>query len=210
MKLFLRELDERFAAEVRVLRALAPDHPTVGIHPPEHHALAEYCIIQLHDSWNRFVRDLVLYSASGNAISSSERSIVPSRQYGALNQEDAMSLIRGKWSPPRAKPSYWEPSWFDFKQMDRALTILDPSNRADIASAVGARNNPAESLRALRNFCAHRGISSSRKLLADSTSWAPLGWRNPLELAFRTYPRGLSSPFHDWCDGFELVARAAT
>jgi hypothetical protein len=170
----------------------------------EESVTAEYCVIQLQDCWNRFVRDLVLRSALGNANRASGQRIRPG-SHGTLLQRSAMVLLRAGW-PRGRRPFYWEPSWFDQNHANIAIDLLDPSNGADLKTALNANTNPIEDVRPTRNFAAHRSERSATRFGPKAQSWLP-GWQQPHQVV-RQRLAG-ETLFEEWCRRFLAVANAA-
>jgi hypothetical protein len=187
--------------ELALLQAAAEASP-----PLELNAVSEYCIVQLLDCWNRFVRDIVLASATGRARDVNGKAILPGPQ-GALSRAAAMQYVRIKW-PKGKKPYHWEPSWFDVGQADMVLDVLQPANALTLKTALGANTNPTEQLRAVRNYCAHRGPISAAKLRHPTRNWGPAQWRRPHDLVFHRPLQQMDSIYEGWTGGFRLVASA--
>jgi hypothetical protein len=56
-----------------------------------------------------------------------------------------------------------EPKWFDATECIDAASRLKVSNLTSIAAGLGATTSPADVLRNVRNFFAHRGIRTARE-----------------------------------------------
>ncbi len=162
----------------------------------------------MQDCWTRFLRDLVLRSALGNARRADGR-LVGVGPLGRMYERDARVLLQKKW-PGGKKPPYFEPSWYSPDHTSRAIQVLQPNNGNDINTAIGSRNNPIEELRAVRNFAAHRGHTSAGALQPLASAWLP-SWRQPSDLLLQalTIPGTTESRFTQWSRRFRLVAAAA-
>jgi hypothetical protein len=168
---------------------------------------AEFCVVRLQDSWTRFVRDLVVRSALGNACRSGGARILPG-PLGIMRQRSAMTTLRTNWPVGGTKPHYWEPKWFATKDSGRAVDVLQPTNGLDIKTALGAATNPIEDIRAVRNFIAHRGEPSASELDRKAHAWRP-DWRQPADLVLNRPGAGLETRFEEWCRRLRLVGAAA-
>lgn len=201
----LAALEDRFSEELDELLRIAA---LVGVGKAEAIPTAEYCIVHLQDAWTRFVGDLVLRSALGNATRSGGQPIAPG-PLGPITQRDSLTWLRARWQEKgKKKPFYWNPNWFTTKDSDRAVDLLQPTNGQDLKTALGAAANPIEDIRVLRNFIAHRGESSAGKLYPLAQGWRP-GWRQPADLVFHRPIPGVETRFEEWCRRLRLVAGAA-
>lgn len=202
MRFNLGILSTRLAADLADLTLLA-DQASVAT-GLERSAIGEYCLVQLQDSWSRFVRDLILRSSLGNA-SRVDGTKLPPGVHGRLLERDARQLIKTKWTA-KGMGKDWEPAWTSRDDAGRALQILQPLNSNDIMTALGASTNPIAEVKPLRNFVAHRGHVSARKLDVLAGSWGAT-WRQPSDLCLRD-GAGIYR-FEQWCARFQAVANAA-
>lgn len=118
----------------------------------------EMTLIRLHDSWARNCRDLVIRSACGNTTTlggaALARSCMVTGGHGSVIPALLSTFRRGRLS---------EPKWFDVTQCVDAAQRLAVGNLATIAAGLGANTSPAETLRAIRNFYAHRSFRTARE-----------------------------------------------
>lgn len=196
-------LGRRLGLEIHQLRVLALD---ADLRPADEASVfAEYCVVQLQDSWNRFIRDVIFSSATGRAVRGDGTPVLPG-PCGPLRQEPVLQHLRANW-PRGRKPVYWEPNWYSVTDVNHVVDVLQMSNGDDIKTAIGASTNPIEEVRPIRNFCAHRGAGTAGRLGSASRSWGPPTWRRPEDLILHR-PLGLESQFEAWCRSFALVAGA--
>lgn len=189
---------DRFAARLAAARA--------ANNPVDEAAAAEYCIIALHDSYARFVRDLLLRSSLGNAVTAGGTRLRPG-SLGLVRQVDALSHLQSSWSTP--KPAWWEPRWHLQRDATQVARLLGPPNRAVIMGAIGATTNPTNKLRHVRNFVAHRGPSTSVNMHGVAVSYGVPDWRQPRDLVAVAIPGSGDALFDQWCRQFKAVVRAA-
>lgn len=159
---------------------------------------AEHITFQLQNSWEIYVRNFVLSSATGYAIDSSGRlpSSVP---YNFRSREAARAFLL------QMARSRYEPKWYRPDDAIRAAQRLRIANLTNFAAAIGSTPWPLEHLRLTRNFFAHRSRSSALELRA-------LNWFSPddiisLETTVMPFESGVRR-FDGWCASMKLVARA--
>lgn len=115
-------------------------------------------LIRLHDGWARNCRDLVIRSACGNTTTlggaTLARSGLVSGGYGSVIPALLATFKRARVT---------EPKWFDVTDCVDAAQRLGVGNLATIAAGLGANTSPAETLRAIRNFYAHRSHRTARE-----------------------------------------------
>lgn len=112
----------------------------------------EMVVVRLHDCWARCCRDLVIGSASGGTstltgtplkrsplVTGGERAVIP-------------ALMN---TYPRKRRN--EPNWFSSAECIDAAKRLKVQNLTTIAAGLGATTSPADAVRRVRNFYAHRG-----------------------------------------------------
>jgi hypothetical protein len=106
-------------------------------------------IIRLHDAWARYCRELVILSACGNSVTLTgavvpavirRRSDVIPALLGNLHQKKAVRAQMGKRHG-----------------MHRRGWTSQYLKSGTMAAALGATNSPAEEIRNVRNYYAHRG-----------------------------------------------------
>ena len=111
----------------------------------------EMVIIRLHDCWARSCRELVICSAVGNTTTLGGNVLPPSPLVKGGKGSVIPTLVA---KSGRAKA---EPKWFDATECIYAARRLEVDNLSTIGEGLGAVTSPAESLRTVRNFYAHRG-----------------------------------------------------
>lgn len=171
---------------------------------PELWGMSEYCVIQLQDTWTRFVREVILRSSLGHADrANGTRLRAPAA--GVMTFSAALGHLRLGW-PGGKKPPYWEPRWFDRGDSAKALTILHPVNEQAIGAALGANTNPIEELRGVRNFVCHRGPTSAPRIAAAALALG-VQWEQPSDIVNSAGPGAVV--FDTWITRFSSVATAA-
>lgn len=157
---------------------------------------AEMAVMRIHDAWARYCREQILLSAVGNHQSLSGLRITPA--LGVTSRNAALlTLLRGNLNN-------WEPRWADATKAISAATALAISNLPTISSALAAVDNPAEDVRRVRNYFAHRTSRTASEAIA--TGLFPSGRPNVWDLGLPTHA-GVNTIEH-WSGRFELVAVA--
>lgn len=157
-------------------------------------------LVRLHDSWARNCRDLVIRSACGNTTTlggvALSRSALVSGGHGSV-----IPALQATYRRTRLA----EPKWFDVTECVDAAQRLGLGNLATIAAGLGANTSPAETLRAIRNFYAHRSHRTARE--AFRAGLFPSMTIDVFELA--NPARAGLCHFDDWIFRLTDVLRAA-
>ena len=114
------------------------------------HFAAELVVIRLHDSWARFCRELIVLSAYGKIETLGGIRLTTSLP-AIKSKGDVVPVLMGL-SGGRLN----EPKWYASDQCIKAAQRLNIQNLATVSAALGAVNSPANRLREVRNFYAHR------------------------------------------------------
>jgi hypothetical protein len=100
----------------------------------------------------------------------------------------------------------WEPRWAHSAACVDAAQKLSIQNLSNVAAALGAINSPAEPLRHIRNFYAHRGMGTSQ--LAVGTGFF-VSSGGPTVFDLNAYTAGGVTVIESWVKGFDAVAYAS-
>ncbi len=114
----------------------------------------EMAIIRLHDCWARFSRELIVLSAGACPFTARGSRLPLAPNIKSLNEVNPVLMSTFK------KRSI-EPSWARPIDAIDAAQRLKIANYHTVAAALGALNLPAEEIRPLRNFFAHRAINTA-------------------------------------------------
>lgn len=128
---------------------------TAGHH--SHRLVCEMAVLRLHDAWARFCRELVVLSAGCKPYTAtgSWLALAP----GITCRKDVIPKLLSTYNKTK-----YEPSWSTAaKCLDAAQRLATP-NLSTVTAAVGATNSPAEELRNVRNFYAHRWQDTALKV----------------------------------------------
>jgi hypothetical protein len=161
----------------------------------------EMAVIRLHDAWARLCRELVIMSAAGDISTLSGTWLSPSIP-AIKNRADVIPHLLSTY-----KKRIFEPRWASPSDCLEAAQKLRIQNLPTLSAAVGALNSPAETMRNVRNFYAHRSKETCRKALATgcfSTS------SRPLVFDLASYKPGGETIIESWISGLCAVADAAT
>ncbi len=119
---------------------------------------AEMSIIRLHDAWARFCREIIILSAGGRPYTANGHRLDPVP--GIRGISEVIPILLNSYSRPRR----YEPKWARPRESIEAGQLLNIPNFFTVSAAIGATNSPAEDLRPIRNFLAHRGKNSADKI----------------------------------------------
>ena len=165
-------------------------------------AVAEACVVKMHDCWARFCRDVVLLSATGGTVTTSGRVLTPPRS-GVKNISQALAFIASNWG---RKPSFGEPRWGDQNECLKAAQILGVANYATISAAIGSTPSPADYLRLTRNYVAHRNHRTAAHLVTVATA-VGCPHRAPSSILRWVQP-GTGATFDSWQAQLDIIAQA--
>lgn len=161
---------------------------------------AEMCIIRLYDSWSRFCREIILMSAACKPYTAN--GVQLNRSPGISKRGEAISrLLR-----PHTRKIF-EPKWGRASECNEAAKTLAILNRVTIISALGSTNSPAEDLRVIRNYFAHRSKYAAQQIRSLNTYKSNTNLCVE-ELAGQITTGGITI-FEDWVYNLRLVAEAA-
>lgn len=168
------------------------------------------CVVSLWDSWNRFMRSLILTSCASVTIGDSSTVYTPSRTY---TEAAALAHLRQNVSGTKIRFTRSEPNWYATHATSDFCRVLRLPNARVITGAILASHitdstgatvpNPISSIKKLRNFIAHKNIDTHGDIAAFISS--PQDTRS-----FLTAPvTGGISQFRDWTTSLLAIAFAA-
>lgn len=120
---------------------------------------AEMSVIRLHDAWARFCREIIVLSAGGRPYTANGNQLAPVSGIHGISEVIPVLLARY----PRRRHRF-EPKWARPREAIQAGQLLNIPNISTFGAAIGATNSPAEELRPIRNFLAHRGKNSANQI----------------------------------------------
>lgn len=214
----LMDVASKFHEEVRDIECVfnhCVNHPLARGFSSVYSPSRDGCVISLWDSWNRFIRDLLLTSCSGVTIGGSGKRYTPTQ---AFNESEAVSnlLALANVKGSGVKATAGEPHWFDYPNLQNYCSALGLSNSNTILPAVqtstvyglvgGQVSNPLSSLRVIRNYMAHKN-TGTRSRLNDLL----LGRQaNSVDQYLLAQSAGGIALFSEWVEGLTAIADAAT
>lgn len=161
----------------------------------------EMSIIRLYDSWARFCREAVIISAYGKTTTLSGTNLKSSSLPAITSRSQVIPVLIATY-----KKRLHEPDWERVDQFVDAGQRLALQNLSTLAAAFGATNSPADEIRHVRNFYAHRRQGSCANALA--TNHFPLLHR-PIVFRLNEYRTGGSTVLESWIQRLLAVAVAA-
>ncbi|MFK3845345.1 hypothetical protein [Stenotrophomonas sp. NPDC078853] len=115
-------------------------------------------------------------------------------------------LALDKYFASFKKPKAMEPNWYSAKEASDAAQRIGTLNKGDLAAALGAAGSPADDLRRVRNFYAHRGQNTAIRALGTS---AMVGKVAPFVHELNGFGPGGEKIFSGWIRGLREIWVAA-
>ena len=163
----------------------------------------EACIVRLLDAWARFSRELVVEGTVGTTTMGGTRiAACP----GVRTHRDVVPELRRRQT--NRKAPWWEPRWHSASECLDAVRVLGLANATTIQSALGAANSPAEDLRKVRNFIAHRSEKTAQGMLEVARNIPAPPSVRPAALSATLIPPGITL-FRSWVTDLLAIAHAA-
>jgi hypothetical protein len=159
---------------------------------------AEMAVIRLQDAWARFCRELIIMSASGNSVTLNG-SVVPAV---IRKRSDVVPALLATYKKRRQ----YEPKWERAVDCIDAATRLKVANLGTLAAALGSTNSPADEIRHIRNFYAHRRQGAAARALSCNV----FSGTRPIVFDLAAYKSAGERHIDYWTTGLVLVATAAS
>lgn len=160
----------------------------------------EMAVVRLHDAWARFCRRLVILSALGRTSTLGGVPLSPC----------SATVTRHSLVVPTLLATYkkrrHEPRWADATECIDAAQRLNIKNFSTVSAALAATNSPADKIRRVRNFYAHRGEDTADDALSTSIFSFPT---RPEVFDLAAYTSGGARIIESWVSDLILVATAA-
>jgi hypothetical protein len=160
----------------------------------------EMAVIRLHDAWARFCRELIILSAYGRTITLGGLQLKPCSA-SIQRRSSVVPLLLSKY-----KKRTYEPKWGDAADCVDAASRLSIMNLSTVSAALGAVNSPADEIRRVRNFYAHRRKGAAMKAASTNLFLNPL---RPVVFELVGYTSGGNRLIESWVAGLIVVATAA-
>lgn len=161
----------------------------------------EMAIVRLHDAWTRFCRELIILSASGRTITLGGVQLKPSNP-AIKSRGSVVPVLLSMYKKRR-----FEPKWGDAVECVDAASRLAITNLSTVSAALGAINSPADEIRRVRNFYAHRRKNTATNAAIVSLFSNP---RRPVVFELAGYTTGGIRLIESWIAGLIIVATAAS
>ena len=157
-------------------------------------------VIQLHDAWARFCREIVILSAGCRPVTAAGNRL--SRVAGVSGRRDVIPRLLDTYTKRR-----FEPRWGDSGEAIDAARRLAIQNAGTFAAALGAANSTAEEVRRIRNFFTHRSERAARAVRTHPNHGLTASL-DVLALAGTLVTPGIMR-MHSWINNLHAVAEAA-
>jgi hypothetical protein len=199
----LVSLHRTFAAETYLVRRIfaeAVGRLTSGMAQDQQARMAaEMAIVRLYASWGLFCRRLVLASATGHIETLG--GVVLSKAPGVRRARDVIPLLMSTY-----KKRKYEPEWAVAADCLDAAARLKVANLTTLRASLGSVTSPANDVRIVRNFFAHRSDYSVKTIRAQP--WYTSGLRLNVE-DLLACPTATGMAMSSWIARLEIVALAA-
>jgi len=176
----------------------------------------EGAVVALQDSWNRFCRTLILYSASTDFR---DRSNVRHQLATGRSFRDSISHLRQNKNSI-ANFTHGEPVWFYPAASIDAASVLNLPNYPRVSAALGTSNlsntvggtvlasnrPPIGDMVATRNYIAHRGPSARVRLDPVLQHYRV---KSVIDLLHHPAPGGVTV-FESWVSDLKIMADLAS
>jgi len=210
----LQDVVDAFIAEVSAIEGVfhaSSGAVTVSSQVIDYDPIDDGCVVSLWDSWNRFMRALLLSSCSSVQITGASGHLYCPAL--ALTEAQAVTHLvqvsRSRSNSVRSMAG--EPSWYDLNAIYDMTQELQLANSQQIVTAVTSSavslgagfvaSNPIEEIRAIRNFIAHKGNSSLSRARRYMSSHVT-AHTHDLQL-------GGVTRFSQWVDSLAAIAETA-
>lgn len=161
----------------------------------------EMSVIRIHDAWARFCRELIVLSANGRTVTLTGMPLSQSHS-AIVNCTSVVPVLLSLYPKNRRK---FEPRWADATECIDAGKTLGIRNLSTVAGALAAANSPADRIRRVRNFYAHR----QRRTATDALRAALFSAQYPEVFSLANYESGGLRVIESWTRGLAVVATAA-
>ena len=169
-----------------------------SVHTRREQLAAEMAVVRIYDAWARYCRELVILSASGNCLTLGG-TVVPAV---VRRRSDVMPALLATY----ARRKQYEPKWASATECIDVAKRLNIANFATLAAAVGATNSPADEIRHVRNYYAHRRRGAAQRALSCNVF---LGHK-PIVFDLAAYRNAGETFLDSWIKGLVLVATSAS
>jgi hypothetical protein len=147
--------------------------------------LATFLTIDLYNLNTEWIRRYYISVSMNEAFRKNGTKIIIGRKH--LSVSDAVTYAIDRLNGPDAKlkwvanPSrFFEPSWAAVNTLPQLATFLNFPDKREISTAIAAGRDAASTLRAARNYYAHRSVDARKTLLQeleDKFGWST--FQNP-------------------------------
>lgn len=197
---------DRFVSESQEIemrfQAPTPTDPSyMGSCGVVHPYAQEMCAIRLYIVWEQFCRDLLILSAISSPVTGSGITLTPVpdlhsdieviKKLAKLNNVSQTNL---HWGIPSDCIKYAQQ--------------LKLSNYANISAGIGLTPNPADNLRCIRNYFAHRSNDTALRLQSVAVALGLPISTGGLQIIWQLLHGGITV-FASWLDELETIASLA-
>ena len=197
-------LYQRFVKETALLTQVLDSTPYLRNQHQlgqEHQRLiCDMGVIQFHDAWARFCRELVVLSAYAQPLTAHGQRL--SRAPGIQNRHQVIPALLSTYHRRKYEPSWDQPG--DCIDAARRLQVL---NYSTIFAGLGLSLTPSpiDQVRYVRNFLAHKNAENARRVAQVAAEFGLTNVRVPEVLVMSVVHPGVSV-FIQWVHRLRLMA----
>jgi hypothetical protein len=175
--------------------------------------LTTFLTIDLFNLNTEWIRHYYVSVSMNQAVKKNGRKIIIGRKHQTV--VDAISYAIDKLNSADAKmrwmadpTRFFEPSWASVNTLPRLANMLEFPDKHTISTSISAGRDAVTTLRAARNFYAHRNVESRKALSNELENM--LGWKSFESPSIEILNRRIgpfSNVFSFWLDDSERVIR---
>lgn len=171
--------------------------------------LATYCAIEVGNAWDSFLRSFYLSCVTrarqrSGAVVRVSSGVVIATEHAAIIEclkATGRSVPTGASIAPRE-----EPDWGSKVTILKVARHLSLSNVKTIENGFSVKTDVYEHMKTVRNFYAHRGQGTAKKISGLSQRLSLTNTRRATELLFMRMPRRPQTVFEQWVAECRIVA----
>ena len=183
-----------------ILNAVYKDFSISGELTHRDKILIDGCVISLYDRWTYFNRHIILHSAIGGCTTARGLNI----PCNVLHKRDIKLALSNFLAARRVQ---MEPKWGIASEAISVARWFSIANFSNYSAAIGAVGSPAEELRYVRNFFAHKGDEARTKLQKNVTFFSTYPFSHQAFLSYKV--SGRQPLYENWSDRLINFAGAA-
>ena len=202
----LASLVAHFGRRAKALDLLSRRISSLPLSDFERERLACFAVLELSNLNAEWLRRYYVAVSMNEAVKLNGRRITIGRKHQDIDEAIAFAIdkivgsdAKLKWLAQKTR--FLEPNWSAVNTLPRLASMLNFPDKNVVGTAIAAGRDAINTLRAARNFYAHRNIDTKLSVagqLNDMLHWGPFGL--PSEEIFNCRVGAFSSLFSFWLD----------